>query len=132
MTKIIGLTLLCILYSTQIYAKQSAFEVEDAAFLQASCLEATVIFARQSEQGKFAALHTSMAEAMRAGYCIGVLQQYIKQQHNCLNYYQSNRQQGGIRKWLDLAKAVAKLSITRKNLKEITSNELIEEASCNG
>ncbi|MBB1468110.1 hypothetical protein H5232_06485 [Pseudoalteromonas sp. SG41-5] len=132
MTKIIGLTLLCILYSTQIYAKQSTFEVEDAAFLQASCLEATVIFDRQNEQGKFAALHTSMAEAMRAGYCIGVLQQYIKQQHNCPNYYQSNRQQGGIRKWLDLAKAVAQLSITRKNLKEITSNELIEEASCNG
>ncbi|KPH96230.1 hypothetical protein AMS58_01300 [Pseudoalteromonas porphyrae] len=120
------------LYSNQILAKQSSFQTDDAAFLQASCLEATVIFDRQSEQGKFAALHTSMAEAMRAGYCIGVLQQYIKQQHNCPNYYQSNGQQGGIRKWLDLAKAVVKLSITRKTLKEITSNELIEEASCNG
>ncbi|WP_138554868.1 hypothetical protein [Pseudoalteromonas sp. S1727] len=68
---------------------------------------------------------------MRAGYCIGVLKQYIKQQHNCPNFYQSNRQQGGTRKWLGLAKAEAKLSITRKTLKEIMFNELIEEASCN-
>ena len=56
-------------------------------FLQSPCREVIEIFNKKQETGKYAALHTLMSGAMRAGYCIGILQQFINSSPCCRNEY---------------------------------------------
>ncbi|MDX1282965.1 hypothetical protein [Shewanella colwelliana] len=107
-------------------AKESPFRADDAELLQQSCREVIEIFDRKDQAGKYAALHTSMAEAMRAGYCIGVLQQYRKQSHSCYSsrYRRSN--------WFEMAKAIASLSIGLDELEGMQVSTLLEKVYCNG
>jgi len=48
------------------------------------------IFNKKEETGKYAALHTLMSGVMRAGYCIGVLQQFINSSPFCRNDHNLN------------------------------------------
>lgn len=114
-----------LVFSCSLQAKESPFESDDAEFLQQSCRDVVEIFDGKDKAGKYAALHTSMAEAMRAGYCIGVLQQYNKQPHSCYSsrYRSSN--------WFEMAKAIASFSIGQEEFPRIRVSTLLEKAYCN-
>lgn len=115
-----------LVFSCSLQAKESPFESDDAEFLLQSCRDVVEIFDGKDKTGKYAALHTSMAEAMRAGYCIGVLQQYNKQPHSCYSsrYRSSN--------WFEMAKAIASFSIGQEEFPRIQVSTLLEKAYCNG
>ncbi|MBE0364097.1 hypothetical protein PULV_a1652 [Pseudoalteromonas ulvae UL12] len=124
--RIISLAVVCVFHFGDLNAKEQLFQSEDTAFLQSSCREVIEIYSRKQEVGKYAALHTSMSEAMRAGYCIGVLQQYIKHSPSCKDrrYRRSS--------WFDLAQAIVKVSLTAEQSDRVRASDLMEEAYCNG
>lgn len=56
-------------------AGSSAAEI-DSKVLIASCQEYVAIYDRRGEKSLFASISTSVAEAMRAGVCLGVLDEH--------------------------------------------------------
>ncbi|MGI2169228.1 hypothetical protein ACROAE_03355 [Shewanella sp. MF05960] len=115
-----------LVFSYSLQAKESPFESDDVEFLQQSCRDAVEIFDGKGKTGKYAVMHTSMAEAMRAGYCIGVLQQYNKQSHSCNSsrYRRSN--------WFDMATTIANLSIGADEFRRVSVEQLLEKVYCHG
>lgn len=118
--------LLIFSFSFSLQAKEAPFQADDVEFLQQSCREVVEIFENKDQSGSYAALHTSMAEAMRAGYCIGVLQQYSKQSHRCYSsgYRSSN--------WFEMAKTIANISMGKQELRRAQVSKLLKQAYCNG
>ena len=110
--------------SLSVEGKEPPFKYEDPKFLQQSCQEVVAIFNKKDQPGTYAALHTSMAEAMRAGYCIGVVQQYMKQSPSC---YSSIHRNGD---WFELTNAIASLSIGEEQFKRIQVSKLLEAVYC--
>lgn len=110
--------------SFAVQSKEPPFRSEDPKFLQKSCQEVVAIFNKKDQPGTYAALHTSMAEAMRAGYCIGVVQQYMKQPPNC---YSSTYRKGD---WFAMANAIANLSYGEQQFKGVEVSDLLESAYC--
>lgn len=51
-------------------------EPNEAKLLIQGCAEVEAIYNRRGEKNLFAGINTSVAEALRAGYCKGVLEQY--------------------------------------------------------
>ena len=51
-------------------------ETDEAKMLIQGCAEVEAIYNRRGEKNLFAGINTSVAEALRAGYCRGVLEQY--------------------------------------------------------
>ena len=51
-------------------------ESNETKLLIQGCAEVEAIYNRRGEKNLFAGLNTSVAEALRAGYCKGVLEQY--------------------------------------------------------
>ncbi|TMO79963.1 hypothetical protein CWC16_10200 [Pseudoalteromonas sp. S3776] len=126
---ILSLVTLGLFFSTaRLEAKEQVFQSDDPVFLQASCAEVIEIFDRKQEPGKYAALHTSVSEAMRAGYCIGVLQQYIKSSPSCKKRYGYYKMSN----WFDLAQTIANMSFGAKQLERLKASHLLEAAYCNG
>ena len=126
---ILSLVTLGLFFSTaRLEAKEQVFQSDDPVFLQASCTEVTEIFDRKQEPGKYAALHTSVSEAMRAGYCIGVLQQYIKSSPSCKKRYGYYKKSN----WFDLAQTIANMSFGAEQLERLKASHLLEAAYCNG
>lgn len=115
-----------LMFSCSLQARETPFQADDAELLQQSCREVVEIFERKNKVGPYAALHTSMAEAMRAGYCIGVLQQYSKQSHSCYSsgYGSSN--------WFEMAKTIANMSMGKEELRRARMSKLLKQAYCNG
>jgi hypothetical protein len=107
-----------------VHGKEQPFRYEDPKFLQKSCQEVVAIFNKKDQPGTYAALHTSMAEAMRAGYCIGVVQQYIKQSPRCYSSFNRNRD------WFAMANAIARLSYGEEQFKRIQVSQLLEDVYC--
>ncbi|WP_445780214.1 hypothetical protein [Shewanella sp.] len=109
--KIIVVSLCCfsLLISGALQAKETSFNSNDARFLQQSCRDAVEIFDNKGQPGAYAALHTSMSEAMRAGYCIGTVQQYSQRSPSCYSSY-------GRSNWLDMARAIASFSIGQEGV----------------
>lgn len=102
-------------------AKEVLFGKDDAQFLVDSCREVVEIFNARDETSFLASQRTSLAESMRAGYCIGVLQQYSKNASYC-RYGRSN--------WFEMAKAIAAISTPEKRLSHTSTNRLLKEAYC--
>ncbi len=48
-----------------------------------SCAELVNIYASKNEKHLFAAQTTSLSESLRAGYCLGVIDQYAKSEYRC-------------------------------------------------
>lgn len=48
-----------------------------------SCAELVNIYASKDKQHLFAAQTTSLSESLRAGYCLGVIDQYAKSEYSC-------------------------------------------------
>ena len=83
-----------------------------------SCSELVSIYKTQSEKRLQAALTTSVSEALRAGYCRGVLEEHANHTRGC---YSSD--------WLDMAKFIANQAAFPDNFE--SSSELLRMA-CNG
>jgi len=104
-------------------AKEALFDKDDAQFLVDSCREVVEIFKQRDETSFLASQRTSLAESMRAGYCIGVLQQYSKSARTgYCNYTRSN--------WFEMAKAIAAVSMPEKTLSHTSTDKLLKEVYC--
>ncbi|RUO47805.1 hypothetical protein CWE21_08200 [Pseudidiomarina aquimaris] len=55
---------------------KGSFEKPDAEFLIGACQAVTEIYNAHNEKRFLASQTTSLADAMRAGYCLGVMKQY--------------------------------------------------------
>ncbi|USD37975.1 hypothetical protein [Ferrimonas sp. SCSIO 43195] len=119
-----GLLVALMLVSGSLQAKEMPFGADDAQLLQQSCREVLEIFERKNQAASYAAVHTSLAEAMRAGYCIGVVVQYSQQSHDCYSsrYVRSS--------WFEMAKAIANESIGEMALKRTDVSALLQRAYC--
>ncbi|PKH02094.1 hypothetical protein CXF72_13335 [Psychromonas sp. MB-3u-54] len=71
------LLLMPILINTSVMAKQLP--------LIDSCVELVNIYDSRNEQKFLAAQTTSLSEGLRAGYCLGVLQENAKNEYRCSN-----------------------------------------------
>jgi len=123
MKKVKYFALLVAFLSLSVQAKEAPFGKNDAQFLVESCREVVEIFKKRDETSFLAAQRTSLTEGMRAGYCIGVLQQYSKSARSgYCNYTRSN--------WFEMAKAIAAVSTPEKTLSHTSTNSLLKEAYC--
>ncbi len=113
-----------VFFTQSLHAKDTPFAYDDIEFFQKSCQEVISIFENKNQPNQYAALHTSMAEAMRAGYCIGVVQQYIKQQTSCSSRRYSNSD------WFKVANVIARLPLSEPEFKHISAIKLLENAYC--
>lgn len=123
MAKFSHIALVITFLAGPVSAKDTLFGKDDAQFLVDSCREVVEIFKQRDETSFLASQRTSLAESMRAGYCIGVLQQYSKSSHYC-SYSRSN--------WFEMAKAIAAVSLPEETLSRASANRLLEEVYCGG
>lgn len=112
------LTLLC---SQIALAKEMPFQLESSTFLVESCKETMDIFASQEETGYLAAYRTSLSEAMRAGYCIGVIEHFTAVYSEYC---------GPSSSWFDHAQRIASLELTQHELAQTDTHLLLEEYAC--
>ena len=115
------LSITLLLVSNSACAKEAPFQLQDSAFLVQSCQEAIDIFASQEETGYLAAYRTSLSEAMRAGYCIGVIEHFtaVYTDYCC-------RSLG----WFDHAKSIASIELTQLELAQTDTYQILEEYVC--
>ncbi|MCZ2721647.1 hypothetical protein O1D97_08260 [Marinomonas sp. 15G1-11] len=92
-----------------------------AAFLVSSCREVVDIYDQNGEETLLAPLRTSLAESVRAGYCLGVVVQYQSADNACL-YSKRNT--------LEMAEAIAHSNLTEAQLEEIGVPIILERAYC--
>ncbi|SDT86533.1 hypothetical protein SAMN05216296_0015 [Pseudomonas pohangensis] len=97
-------------------AAPSAFSDESAAYLFQSCQEVISIFAQFNEQDPLAPFTTSREEAMRAGYCQGVVDEYRRHHYRC-----------STNNWFEQAQKIAEVT---PNSPEANDLELLLELSC--
>lgn len=76
---------------------EKAHASDEVKTLISSCAEVESIYNRRGEKHLLAGVTTSVAEAMRAGYCKGVLEQYRRTTNGC-----------GRVDWVDQAQAIAR------------------------
>lgn len=110
-----------VLTSHFVFAKEAPFQAENSAFLVQSCKEAMDIFSSQDKTGYLAAYRTSLSEAMRAGYCVGVIEQYS---HNYEPYC------GRKSRWFEVAQSIASVELTQHELAQTKTGELLREHAC--
>lgn len=104
-----------------LFAKEGPFQYGDASLLIQSCQEAVDVFSSHEETGYLAAYRTSLSEALRAGYCIGVLEQFSDAQ---------SRVCSGNTSWFENAKAIASLNLTQQELATTTTIDILAEYAC--
>lgn len=71
-----------------------------------SCVELVHIFDSKNSQRLLAAQTTSLSEGLRAGYCLGVIDQYEKSEHRCRS------------DWYERAQFIARESLKERPLPE--------------
>jgi hypothetical protein len=114
----------CFFLSFASFAKEIPFDPENGKFLIVACQETLEIYKNREERNFMAAEMTSAAEAIRAGYCIGYLQRYIKDRPRCGDYrfpVTSN--------WFELAKRVANVGNLPKGT--LGTAAVLDKAYCN-
>lgn len=120
--------LLCLLVSIlaihSVNASATSFDSNDGEFLINSCREAIEIFKNRSDKRLLAAQMTSVSEAMRAGFCIGVLEQY-KKSHSCSHRYLQRSN------WYQMAEVIANQPYKIDGYYSISPSIILEKAYCN-
>lgn len=113
---------LSILVSPQaLYAKEAPFKYRNADFLIQSCQEAVDVFSSDDETGYLAAYRTSLSEALRAGYCIGVLEQFSDAYSEyCI----------GNTGWFENAKRIAAVNLSATDSRNMGTMDLLEKYAC--
>ncbi len=112
------LLVLAPLISPITYAR-GVFDNNSALLLVKSCREVLEIFKSRDEKKFLAAQRTSLSEAMRAGYCIGAVQNF-----NC----ESSRKYGN---WLVKARSIAAVPNTDEDLELYTQVDVLNQFVCN-
>ncbi len=116
---ILGLSILAA--SQSLFAKEGPFEYKDASLLVKSCQEAVDVFSSHEKTGYLAAYRTSLSEALRAGYCIGVLEQFADAYDQyCV----------GSADWFENAKRIASLNLTAREAVTTSTMDILEEYAC--
>lgn len=113
-----------ILSSHNSFSKESGFPQDDPEFLAQSCREALAIFSSRDETQFLAAQRTSLTEAMRAGYCIGTLQSYARE-----NEYYINLCRGEVRNWFKMAKFIVNSFFTQEE-NTLKTRDLLKRSFC--
>nr|WP_067297733.1 hypothetical protein [Marinobacterium profundum] len=121
MKRTIAVLFLGLGFSLTADAREQPFNGNDSQFLIESCREVVEIFSRRDEKHMLAAVSTSLSEAMRAGYCIGVVQQYRNDGPDCRNRYSS-------RDWFTVARLIAELPVSE----EYSVSRMLQAVSCDG
>jgi len=116
---ILGLSIL--IAPQTIFAKEGPFQYRDASLLINSCQEAVDVFSSHEKTGYLAAYRTSLSEALRAGYCIGVLEQF-------LDAYEGDCD--GNSGWFENAQRIASLNLTQRESATTSTFEILEEYAC--
>jgi hypothetical protein len=117
LSAILGLSILTT--SQTVFAKEAPFQYRDADLLVQSCQEAVDVFSSHEKTGYLAAYRTSLSEALRAGYCIGVLEQFSDAyDEDCL----------GSAGWFENAKRIASLNLTQRE--SATTMKILKEYAC--
>ncbi|RUO45948.1 hypothetical protein [Pseudidiomarina donghaiensis] len=84
-------TILLITFMPTVAEAKGTFEKPDAAFLINACQAVTEIYNAHNEKRFLASQTTSLADAMRAGYCLGVMKQYQCRQMGKYSLFESAR-----------------------------------------
>lgn len=71
-----------------------------------SCVELVNIYDSKNSQHLLAAQTTSLSESLRAGYCLGVIEQYAKSEYGCRS------------DWYERAQFIARESLKQNPLSE--------------
>ncbi|GGO77593.1 hypothetical protein GCM10011348_07500 [Marinobacterium nitratireducens] len=121
MKRTAAVTVLALGFGLTAEAREQPFSGNDPQFLIESCREVVEIFSRRDEQNMLAAVSTSLSEAMRAGYCIGVVQQYRSEGPGCRYGYSS-------KDWFTAARFLAELPVNADH----SVSRMLRAASCNG
>jgi hypothetical protein len=116
---ILGLSIL--IAPQTIFAKEGPFQYRDASLLVQSCQEAVDVFSSHEKTGYLAAYRTSLSEALRAGYCIGVLEQFSDAYGE---YCEGNAG------WFENAQRIASLTLTQRESATTSTFEILEEYAC--
>lgn len=109
--KPIVLPIAYLLFSLYVPATQAK---DDPEHLIQSCQELVDIFAKRDQQRLLAGVATGLSEALRAGYCMGVVDEY-RRHYECATD-----------DWFIQAKRVAEMSASFGS--RITVNELLERS----
>lgn len=121
-TQWIKVTLLALLtFSGHSFARSDIPLETDAPFLVSACQEVVDIYDARGEKKFLASQRTSLAEGIRAGYCLGVIAQYREEAGYC-RYSERNV--------LEMATAIANSNLTAYQLSITPTYELLEEAYC--
>ena len=94
------------------------FSSSDSKMLIESCREAVKLFADRDRPNFTAGLTTSLSEAMRAGYCIGMIEQYLAMTGRC---------NGLVNSWKPAAELIAQQN---ENIVHTVPQRLIEVNAC--
>jgi hypothetical protein len=113
--------------SVSALAKENPFSTNNGEFLVESCREVLEIYQNRTEKRLLAGQRTSVPEAMRAGYCMGVVQQYLLQSHSCGHNFHPRGD------WFALVTKIAGLSFGTQELSRDTSSlGILQKAYCHG
>lgn len=104
-----------------LFAKEGPFQYKDPRLLVQSCQEAVDIFSSHEETGYLAAYRTSLSEALRAGYCIGVLEQFS----DAYDKYCT-----GDAGWFENAKRIAAVNLTVQEAATTSTMDILDEYAC--
>lgn len=97
-----NLILAIVLYNLPILASASTAKIN----LINSCVELINIFDSKKSKRLLAAQTTSLTESLRAGYCLGVIEQYAKSESHCRS------------DWFKRAEFIAKYALEENPLSE--------------
>lgn len=111
----------CYFVSASAIARDQLFDNRDPQFLIKSCREVIEIFERRDKKKFLAGVATSISEAMRAGYCIGVVQQYRQSGSDC---------HLGNRDWFSIAELIANEPLNADKGKGVPVSVLLRKAKC--
>lgn len=114
----IGCSLILMCLVTQISYAKKAFDKTDPIFMIEACKEVMEIYKARDEKRFMASQRTSLAEAMRAGYCIGALQQM-----NCRNRHSTNH-------WMKAAQLIAQLDVNLRDNQILKPFDILAHGAC--
>lgn len=105
-------TVYSFLFTIALMTPHSAHASNDSERLIQSCNELVGIYAERDKQNLLAGVTTSVSEALQAGYCMGVLDEY-RRHDRCYSH-----------DWFTQAQKIAEMSVGYSE--RISVNELLE------
>lgn len=114
-----SLTIMLVIISLSIskVEAKSDFESPDARFLIEACQSVTRIFNAHNEKRLLASQRTSLSDAIRAGYCLGMLEQFQCRFSGKHSLYEG-------------ARRIAILNSDAENMQRLSLQRVVETSIC--